>query len=219
MSRILGVVLATAMLGAAAVPAGAVGFRLGAQVIGSQSSLIGDLPDEGSWESISGLSGGLIAELALTPDVSISLQPAYAPRGGREVFMKRRWVTGFIDYDLNYVTVPLVVRVTGDPVGVRGFVTAGLDFSFLIDATARTDSTSQDISGGLDSTTIGALFGAGVMVPVSKHFLTFELRYVQGLDDIVNRDEGSTDTGMASPSVKYRDIDLLIGFVFTLGDG
>ena len=54
------------------------------------------------------------------------------------------------------------------------------------------------------------------MVPVSKHFLTFELRYVQGLDDIVNRD-ASTDTGMASPSVKYRDIQLVVGFLFTLG--
>ena len=203
---------------ATVVPAGAVDFRLGAQVIGSNSSLIGDLPDEGSWEARSGLGGGLVAEFALTRDVSISLQPAYAPRGGAEVFKKRAFVVGTIDYDLNYLTVPLVVRVSGDREGVRGFVTAGLDFSFLLDATAKTDSTSQDISDGLDSTTIGALFGAGVMVPVSKHFLTFELRYIQGLDDIVDR-EASTDTGMASPSVKYRSFELLVGFLFTLGDG
>jgi len=214
--RLCSAILVAAALIAVVVPAHAVGFRLGAQVIGSSSSLRGDLPDEGSWEGTSGVGGGLVAELTFNRDVSISLQPAYAPRGGREVFMKRRWVIGFIDYELNYVTVPLIVRVAGAREGVRGFVTAGLDFSFLVDATAKTDSTSQDISGGLDGTTIGALFGAGVMVPVSKHFLTFELRYVQGLDDIVDRD-ASTDTGMASPSVKYRDINLIVGFLFTLG--
>ena len=210
-------VVAVALI-AAVVPAGAVSFRIGAQVIGSHSSLRGDLPDEGSWEGTAGVSGGLVAELILTSDVSISFQPAYAPRGGSEVFMKRAFVTGTIDYDLNYLTLPLIVRVTGDQVGVRGFVTAGLDISILLDATAKTDSTSSDISDGLDSTSIGALFGAGVMVPISKHFLTFEVRYVQGLDDIVNRDS-STDTGMASPSVKYRDLNLLIGFLFTLGGG
>ena len=213
---LLSATLVATLLIAAVVPAGAAGFRLGAQVIGSRSVLRGDLPAEGSWEATTGFGGGLVAELALTSDVSISLQPAYAPRGGREVFMKRRFVIGTIDYDLNYLALPLIVRVTGDQVGVRGFVTAGLDFSILVDATAKTDSTSQDISDGLDPTSIGVLFGAGVMVPVSKHFLTFEVRYVQGLDDIVNRD-ASTDTGMASPSVKYRDIDLLIGFLFTLG--
>ena len=201
---------------AAVVPVKAVSFRLGAQVIGSHSSLRGDLPDEGTWEGTTGVGGGLVAEVNLTSDVAISFQPAYVPRGGSEVFMKRRFVIGTIDYDLNYLALPLIVRVTGDQVGVRGFVTAGLDFSILIDATAKTDSTSQDISDGLDPTSIGVLFGAGVMVPVAKHFLTFEVRYVQGLDDIVNRG-ASTDTGMASPSVKYRDIDLLIGFLFTLG--
>ena len=208
-------IVAVALI-AAVVPAKAVSFRLGAQVIGSYSSLRGDLPDEGSWEGTTGVGGGLVAEVNFTSDVSLSFQPAYAPRGGTEVFMKRSFVIGTIDYDLDYLTLPLIVRVTGDPVGVRGFVTAGLDFSILIDATAKTDSTSRDISDGLDSTSIGALFGAGVMVPVARHFLTFEVRYVQGLDDIVNRD-ASTETGMASPSVKYRDINLLIGFLFTLG--
>ena len=208
--------LVAAALIAAVNPTEAAELRLGAQLIGSYSALRGDLPDEGSWEARTSVGGGLVAELALTSDVSISFQPAYAPRGGSEVFRKRSWVIGTIDYDINYFSLPLIVRVTGDPEGVRGFVTAGLDLSILIDATASTDSTSSDIKDGLDPTSIGALFGAGVMVPISKHFLTLELRYVQGLDDIVDRDS-STDTGMTSPSVKYRDFNILIGFLFTLG--
>jgi hypothetical protein len=216
---------------AIAVPAGAAGFRLGAQIIGSNSSLTGDLPDEGEWESRTSVGAGLIFEMTLPHEISISLQPAYAPRGGREVFKQHEWVIGSIAYDLEYFSVPFIVRVETGPAGARGFVTAGLDFSFLIQATATPDSgqvspgpvtpvilPEGDITDGFDSTAIAALFGAGVMVPVKQHFFTFELRYVQGLDDIINRGS-STETGMASPSVKFRDLHLLAAFLFTLGGG
>jgi len=158
-----------------------------------------------------------VAELAVTPDVAVSFQPAYVPRDGREVFEQDNRVLGTIDYDLNYVSLPLIVRVTGEPVGVRGFVTAGLDLGILIDATATDETGSTDISDGLNSITFGALFGAGVMVPVRRHFLTFEFRYSQGLDDIVDRGVDSIDAGFSSPSVKYRSFGLLVGFLFGLG--
>jgi hypothetical protein len=216
--RFLSATLVVVAAVAAVVPAGATTFRLGAQLIGSQSSLVGELPDEGSWTGRTGFGAGLVAELLFTSDISISFQPAYAPRGGGQVFKKRQVVLGTIDYDINYFSLPLIVRVTTDAVGVRGFVTVGLDVSILTDATAKTDSTSQDISDGLDSTTLGALFGAGVMVPVSKNFVTFEVRYLQGLTDIIDHGS-STDTGMAPSSVKYRDLELLVGFLFTLGGG
>jgi len=157
-----------------------------------------------------------LAELAFTPDVALSFQPSYAPRDCRQLFYDNSEVIGAIDYDLNYVSLPLLVRVTGDPVGVRGFVTAGFELGILIDATAHTEKGSKDISDGFDSTTIGALFGAGVMVPVKRHFLTFEIRYTQGLDDIIAHEKDSTDTGIASTSVKYRGFGLLVGFLFTL---
>jgi len=208
--------LVAAVWVAAAAPADAVSFRLGAQALGANSSLIGDLPDEGDWEGKFDVGAGIIAELTLTPVLAISFQPAYVPRGATQVFKQRNTVIASIDYDLNYVSLPVIVRVTGDPVGVRGFVTAGLDFGILIDATAQSDTGSTDISDGLDSTTFGALFGAGVMVPVKRNFFTFEVRYSQGLDDIVSRNS-STDTGMASQSVKYRGFGLLVGFLFTLG--
>ena len=149
--------------------------------------------------------------------MALSFQPAYIPRDSRQLFWQHGKVSDTIDYDLDYLSLPLIVRVTGDPVGVRGFVTAGLDLGILIDATATGENGSEDISDDLESTTIGALFGAGVMVPVKRHFLTFELRYSQGLDDIVARDGDTTNTETASPSVKYRGFGLLVGFIFTLG--
>jgi len=194
------------------VPAGAVGFRLGAQVAGARGSLTGDLPDEGYWQAQSGLGAGVVAELTITSDVAVSFQPSYVPRGGSQVLSDDT-----VDYDFDYLSLPVIVRVTGDPLGVRGFVTAGVDVGILIEATANDETGSKDISDGLESTTIGALFGAGVMVPVKRHFLTFELRYSQGLDNIIVRDEDTTDTGIAGPSVKYRSFGLLVGFLFTLG--
>lgn len=197
-------------------PAGAACYRLGAQVFATSSSLSGDLPDDGSWQGRSGVGGGLIAELLFTSDISLSLQPAWIPRGGRQVFEERKQVVGVINYDMDYFSVPAVVRITGEPVGVRGFVTAGLSFSFLADATAQTDSASVDISDGLRKTSVAALFGAGAMFPVGSHFITAEVRYTQGLNDIVDRDS-QTGTGLVSPSVKYRDFDLMVAFLFTLG--
>jgi hypothetical protein len=216
--RINGVAIVVAVLISFAARADALDFRLGGQVIGASTSLRGDLPDEGSWEAGSTVGGGIIAELVFTPDVSLSFQPSYSPLDSREVFKKLRFVTGYIDYKVNYVSLPLIVRVTGDPIGVRGFVTAGMELSVLLDATAHDETTSQDITDEFKSTTFGALFGAGVMVPVKRHFLTFELRYRQGLGDMIVRDDSATDdTGIASPSVKYRSFGLLVGFLFSLG--
>ena len=209
--------LVIALLVTGAGAAEALGFRLGAQVKTSNTSLTGDLPEEGSWKGQRVFGAGLVAELNVTANVAISFQPAYTRRDAVQEFTDRRGeVTGSTDFDLSYVSLPLVVRVTADSTGVRGFVTAGLDLGILVDATADAGSGAQDISNGLDPTTIGALFGAGVMVPLRRNYVAFELRYVQGLDDIVDR-AGGIDTDLISRSVKYRGFDVLIGFLITLG--
>jgi hypothetical protein len=200
-----------------ASPANALGFRLGAQISGLRSSFTGDLPDEGSWEARTSPGAGIVAEMTVTPDVAVSFQPAYAPRNSRQVFEEWGEVVESIDYDLNYISLPLIVRVTGDPMGVRGFVTAGLALGILVDATKITEAGSEDITDEFNSTNIGALFGAGAMVPVRQHFLTFELRYEQGLRNIFDSNGENNNTGIRSPSAKYKEFGLLVGFLFTLG--
>jgi hypothetical protein len=109
------------------------------------------------------------------------------------------------------------VRVTGDPIGTRGFVTAGLNLGILLDASVNDGERQEDITDNVQSTTLGALFGAGVMVQLGRNFLTFELRYSQGLNDIVVRDGSESDAGFASPSVKYRSLALIAGYLFSRG--
>lgn len=200
-----------------AAPADALDFKLGAQARGGRNSLAGDLPGEGDWTGRSGGGGSLIAELFFRPDVALGIEPGFTRRRSRQQFKERGVVVDWWDYEFDYVTVPVVVRVTGDPGGVRGFVTAGLEVAFLVDATAHEEGVTNDITDDLNSTTLGALFGAGAMVPAWGHSLSFELRYVQGLQSILDGGEAVPGSGLSSPSVKYAGVELLVGFLFALG--
>ena len=197
--------------------ASALGGKLGVQVAGIQNSLSGELPEDGKWKGSSSLGFGLAAELNLASDIALSFQPGYMPRRCRQDFEERGEVVHHYDYAIDYVALPLLVRVTGDPIGTRGFVTAGLELNVLLDASIDVGEGDQDITDAYRSSTLGALFGAGVMVPLGRNFLTVELRYSQGLNDIVERDGGDPQPGLNSPSVKYRGLSLQAGFLFTLG--
>jgi len=202
----------------AATPAGAAG-RLGVQLTAVGNSLVGELPAEGRWQGATSAGFGAVAELNLAPDVSLSFQPSYAPRQSRQEFKEGGVVVGHYDYELDHLSLPLLLRVSGDAPGARGFVTAGLTLNVLLDATIDTGTGTEDIADLYHRKSMGALFGAGVMVPLGGSLLTFELRYEQGLDDLVVREPTTSDSGLAGPSVKYRGISLSAGFLFSLGGG
>ena len=205
-----------ALLAFSTMPAAA-GVKLGAQITTGTASLVGDLPEDGSWEGQVVPGAGIVAEYYFNPAVALSLQPAYAQRDTRQVFRTDGVVVSSTDYDINYLSIPLILRVTTDPGGVRGFVTAGFDVSVLLDAAADDGTGPVDIADTFHSTTFGALLGAGAIFPVKKHQFTVEVRYVQGLDDIVDRSVEDSDSGLSSPSVKYRGLNLQVGFLFSLG--
>ena len=215
--RIQHLALIAATLIATALPASAASGKFGVQAGLVNNSLTGELPKDGSWQGRSSFGAGLVIELDLAVDVAISLQPKFTPRYSSQVFKENGEIVRTVDYDLDYLGIPLLVRVTGDPVGVRGFVTAGLDLGILLDASVSEDGETSDITDDFNTTSFGALFGGGVMVPVGRQLLTFELRYVQGLSDIVARDDVDPDPEFAAPSVKYRGLEFMVGFLFTLG--
>jgi len=201
----------------ATTSASAMGGKLGVQVAVINNRLAGELPEEGKWKGSSSLGYGLTAELNLTSDVALSFQPGYAPRHCRQEFEYRNEVIAHYDYEIDYFALPLLVRVSGNPIGTRGFVTAGLELNVLLDASIDVGEGPEDNTDSYRSSTLGALFGAGVMVPLGRNFLTVEVRYSQGLNDIVERDGREPQPGLGSPSVKYRGLSLQAGFLFTLG--
>jgi hypothetical protein len=215
--RVIGAVVIGLFLVGAAPSASALSGRLGAQVAAVGNQLTGELPEEGSWKGRAGPGASLVAELNFTADISLSFQPGFAQRNSRQEFKSNNQVVGYFDYEIDYVSLPLIVRVTGDPVGTRGFVTAGLNLNLLLEASADDGSERTDITDNFQSTSLGALFGAGVMVPLGDNFLSVELRYDQGLQDMIARDGSESDVGLTSPSVKYRGLSLIVGFLFSLG--
>lgn len=203
----------------AALPATAFDGGLGVQVFSINNKLAGNLPGEGSWESRRGFGANLLAEINFARDISLSFQPGLTPRDSRQVFKDKGEEVGYIDYDLSYFTFPLLVRITGAPAGVRGFVTAGIEVSILLDATVDYGEGGVDSKDEFNDSSLGALFGAGAMVPLGGNFLVFEFRYTQGLNDIVNRDHPDPEETSESPSIKYRGTSLMAGFLLRLGGG
>ena len=195
-------------------------LRVGVQGAAGRNALTGNLPEEGSWEGQFGFGGGVNLEYNATANLALSFQPSYAPRDTRQVFKDELGnVLLAREYDLSYLSLPLIVRVTSDPEGVRGFVTAGLDLGIHLDSTVSSGSESRNIDEMFNSTSIGALFGAGTLVPVGRHYISIEVRYNQGLTDMIARGEVDPDSGLdsSSESIKYRGLNLVVGFLFTLG--
>lgn len=197
----------------------AVTWGVGLQLVGNSHSLTGDLPDDGDWGARFGYGAGATVELAFTDDVAVALQPTYTVRGFRQTFQSNGVVLQEIDYDLEYAAIPLLVRVSSDPRRVRGFVTAGFTFSWLLEAHSESENERSDVSGQFKDFSLGALFGAGSTIRIGSNLLVLELRYEQGLDDIGNTTGSEQLGGDDSSSVKYREFRLQAGFVFNFGGG
>ena len=191
--------------------------NLGLQLSATSNKFTGDLPKEGSWAGAGGLGADLMLEWNFAEDISLSFQPGLTPRNGRQDFKDKGIVVASIDYNFDYLTLPLLVRVTTKPDGTRGFVTAGLEYALLMGASYDDGTGSIDMEEDLKSGVFGAMFGAGTIVPVGGNLLIFELRYYQGLQDIMERDGDVPEGGMTSPSIKYRGLQLKAGFILTLG--
>lgn len=191
--------------------------NLGIQLSASNNKFTGDLPKEGSWAGASGFGADLMLEWNFADDITLSFQPGLTPRNGRQDFKEKGVVVASTDYNFDYLTLPLLLRVTTKHDGTRGFVTAGLEVGFLLGATFDDGTGSQDMEDELKSAVVGAMFGAGSLVPVGGNFLIFELRYYQGLQDIVDRGSEESEAGLTSASVKYRGLQLKAGFILTLG--
>jgi len=194
-------------------------FGLGAYGSGISHSLSGDLPKDDKWAGGGSLGAGLQLELHFTEDIALSFQPGFTPRNCQRSFVYQGEVIDRTDYELDYLSFPLLVRVSSDPGGIRGFVTAGMNLGHLVDGRAKAgDGTSQEIQTPLNDYTIGALFGAGAMFPVSdRNSILVELRYEQGLEDIVDRGAATPYSGFDSPSIKYRVFLLQASWLFTTG--
>jgi hypothetical protein len=155
-------------------------------------------------QSLLGLTAGVGVNFALTPDNFLSVQPEilYSQKGwGAEN-------SGLLNYDgsyrLNYLEVPVLLKINFGGETVRAYVNAGPSFGYLLSGRLTGDWNALGILGGeidgpikftetpnplllneLDAnrTEFGLNFGGGAGYAFGGKILFLDLRYNMGLTD------------------------------------
>lgn len=199
-----------------AVPAGAAEWHLGIQGGMSTSSFSGDKPSKTKYTGYKGLLLGAVADVQVASDAWLSLQPSFQQRGtNSEVSVSGQVepVPGF-SVELDYLALPVLLRVFSD--NGRTYAVGGVNIGYLLRAEVQQpDGMEQDIEADLRRWDLSADFGFGVMFPVRKSRLNVEIRYEQGILNLVRNDK---DAEVPIPTrVRHSGFQLLAGFQFPLG--
>jgi len=157
-------------------------------------------------ENLTGPVGGVFFSLGIGP---LSFQPEilYVRMG-----MKGTYEGSTIEYRLNYIQVPLLLKVRVIPVGpVRPIIYAGGYGSYMLSAkgvmSSSEGSESADIGEMFEKIDYGVVGGAGVEFKLPGLLLSVEGRYCLGLANIA-KDAGEGESG------KNRSIMALVGIGF-----
>lgn len=172
------------------------GLTFANAVVGDEGGFIGEETDENPLKI--GITAGLMMEMPMGP-LSIGAEVLYTQKGE-----KYAWGDDTVTVALDYIEVPVMAKLSLLPM-IKFY--GGVSFGFLTTAKVKFDIEGfdledQDIKEHLNSTEMGAIFGA--QVKISK--LVLDARYNHGLTDIVKDNEGD--------AVNLRTLSATVGFMF-----
>lgn len=186
-------VLAAALIltvqGASAAP-----WRLGLQAGVNASGLKGDVPSGVSYGNQYGLVAGAVGEIQLGEDLWLSFQPMYLQRGTTSTIAASGGAepTEGPSISLDYLAVPILAKIVSD--NGRTYFMGGLNPAFLLDAQKNDNGDAVDLGSSFRSVGLAADIGFGLLVPVGKSLLNFELRYEQSILNLASpENEGGDD--------------------------
>ncbi len=183
------------------------------------SKLSGDSPSKWHYLSQTGLAAGVIAEINLTHDVRLSLQPGILQKGakiGVDVPGERD-PKDSLSVKLNYVSLPILIKIIHD--NGKVFLSGGVDLGLLQDASYKAlegNGDSQDLTDYFDAIDIAAMFGVGFIFPIGRSMLQIELRYTQGLLNISKFASENPDRYLP-PEFKTKGLQILAGVSVPFG--
>lgn len=190
-------------------------FRLGATVGGNSTSLIGDTPPDAVFASKYGYSAGINADIFLQDDISILIKSIYSKKNTALLFEVDYQYDPYdsTDISVDYLEIPISVKVTAD--NNITYAIAGLSLNMILSAKRyeNPSNTETDITNSYETFSINANFGIGVQFNIGDPLLFVELRYSQGLSNLVN---SSTNEIQNLNRLKSNSIQLLTGIMFNL---
>lgn len=162
------------------------------------SSLSGDAPEDASYSGKAGLSGGIIADITLTEDVVLSIQPRYLQKGSSVAYDVGEYeLRDSLTATLNYFSLPVMLKIHS--LNDRVFFSSGLDFGYLMSSSVENivDGSTKDINNLIQKFDLSATFGFGVNFPVGSPTISLEIRYMQSLLNL--SDISSDESGVVFP--------------------
>ena len=182
------------------------------------TNLSGDAPSKTKYRSETGFAFGAVGEFKIADDVWLSLQPTWLQRGTKIAFAVEGEddAVDSLDAAANYLTLPVLLKIVSGPGNT--YVSGGLDFGFLLDATLSSTTDAENISDTFRPIDLSAIFAFGVMLPIGRPRLTMELRYSQS---IINAAGSEQDPEVYSlpPRFRWVGLRLFAGFLYPLGGG
>jgi hypothetical protein len=126
--------------------------------------------------------GGLFG-MAFNKYLSLQLEPMYVGKGG----IVTQPSSPDITVKSNHIELPLILKL-GIGEKIQPYIIGGLYMSFVLNASVETQVSGLLLTGDLteiiETTEYGALFGAGISIPVWIGSAFFEGRYTLGLTNL-----------------------------------
>ena len=161
-----------------------------------------------------GFAAALRADYRISDAVAISLQPGFSNLKSAYKVMNDSG-TAAVDstiMTLNCFSLPLHAIVWSD--NGRFFVLAGIQMDYTLSFKSRVLMTPYSESYEIRDFNLYAQFGAGFIVPLGKPYLSFELRYSQGILDL-NSEFFQSDSYL--PRTRLTNISFVVGLQLPIG--
>lgn len=179
-----------------------------------------DVTDKPSYRM--GFIAGLGYEFSLAPTFAIEVDALYHQRGFKYVDKDTDYETKLV-MKSDVVSVPILAKYMF-PGSVAFFIQGGFEVAFVLsskaDVTVTTyvdgavdseEKTSEDVKEFTSSMDYGAVFGAGIVLPMGKSKLVIDGRYYLGLANML---DFSGEDATTDDWIRSRSIVIMLGLAF-----
>jgi len=162
-----------------------------------------------------GFSSSLRFDYRFNDAIGVSLQPGISILKSKYSVLNDSG-TAVIDstyFTGNFISVPLHAIIWSK--NGRFYILAGFEFSYTINFKGDPIVAPTITDYEVEKYNIYAQFGAGFIIPLGKPYLSFELRYSQGLVDF---NQYLVHMGTELPRTKLTNINFVVGLCVPLGN-